>query len=533
MAFFMKQEDTDELQALLSDFTAKFSMYMVLGFKDMVIENAVAKLEGEEENPYQLLDAPVPDWDLKTGFLTKRGGSRKNWHKRWFVAKNAADGFVIEYYTDKSLKTQKGSIGCAGYKAEKDDKTKKCCIALVPEDVGRRTWYISCDSEEERDEWMSVFENACDYASPAKDKDPMVQGAFEIAFENLKRSRGIWWRMRHDRSPAEMLTKLLAVDIGRELEPRIIGNISDPTGGMLRGTARNMVKSLIATMCFSACNTAWSGAKPAIDSIRNLFVEKVDGMITPIVELQVSTKATIVESISAVTDPAMSSVAQSALSPVLSKAMDPIVQAFKAGMRGFHSKIEPRLGELADAAQRESTVRDLISDVSYSYASRSPMVEAYQLLREMRDTTLGEVIEAAPGISVWAFTWQLDDGLRTLIRKAIYTCSKLIEEGSDSESALGQTMERFVADAKYSVQKLVKSGLKTMISSVVDENLMSPCIETVQPISEAIPEPMQEIVSIDSLLADTINDIVDNGIEAAAGGACSGAAANLDNWQES
>lgn len=92
------------------------------------------------------------------------------------------------YYTDQNLKTLKGRIGCAGYKVEKDDKVKNLGLILKPYDEGRRTWYIACDSEEERQSWYSIFDNACSYAKPARDPDPMIQGAFEIAFEKLKRS---------------------------------------------------------------------------------------------------------------------------------------------------------------------------------------------------------------------------------------------------------------------------------------------------------------------------------------------------------
>lgn len=95
-SMFIKQEQSDELQRVIQDFTGRFTLFMILGFKDMVIQQAVEEAEGEEGDEFQLMEAPVPDWDLKAGFLTKRGESRKNWNKRWFVAKNEADDFIIE-----------------------------------------------------------------------------------------------------------------------------------------------------------------------------------------------------------------------------------------------------------------------------------------------------------------------------------------------------------------------------------------------------------------------------------------------------
>jgi hypothetical protein len=39
--------------------------------------------------------------------------------------------------------------------------------------------------------------------------DQCPQRAFEIAFNKLKTARGFWYSFRFDRSPAEMLAKLL------------------------------------------------------------------------------------------------------------------------------------------------------------------------------------------------------------------------------------------------------------------------------------------------------------------------------------
>jgi len=132
--------------------------------------------EKVEDDPQQLLEIPTPDWTIKSGFLMKEGGNYHSWKKRFFVAKNKAQDFVIEYYgSDKCLeKDLKGTINCSGYRCAKDTSKKPFGIKLTPWDDERRPWFIGCEDAKEQDEWLSVFENACWHAKPTGDKDPMV-----------------------------------------------------------------------------------------------------------------------------------------------------------------------------------------------------------------------------------------------------------------------------------------------------------------------------------------------------------------------
>ena len=59
---------------------------------------------------------------IKTGLLVKQGAVRKSWKERWFVVKNAADNYLVEYFKSE-----------ADWKA-KPDKPKgcvRCCIVFA------------------------------------------------------------------------------------------------------------------------------------------------------------------------------------------------------------------------------------------------------------------------------------------------------------------------------------------------------------------------------------------------------------------
>ena len=54
------------------------------------------------EQLYQLLDLEPPKEIIKQGLLIKQGAVRKSWKERWFVCKNAADNYVIEYFESEA-----------------------------------------------------------------------------------------------------------------------------------------------------------------------------------------------------------------------------------------------------------------------------------------------------------------------------------------------------------------------------------------------------------------------------------------------
>lgn len=78
-----------------------FTPYYIKGYAAELVRQL--KLEAEATpSPYQLLDYELPKEPLKTGMLTKQGAIRKSWKDRYFVIYNAADNYIVHYYTDKA-----------------------------------------------------------------------------------------------------------------------------------------------------------------------------------------------------------------------------------------------------------------------------------------------------------------------------------------------------------------------------------------------------------------------------------------------
>lgn len=67
-------------------------------YKNALIKKIKADAQPAEGDDRQLPDAPIPDYDVKTGNMIKADGGHSSWKPRWFRAFNKADNYKIEYY---------------------------------------------------------------------------------------------------------------------------------------------------------------------------------------------------------------------------------------------------------------------------------------------------------------------------------------------------------------------------------------------------------------------------------------------------
>jgi hypothetical protein len=89
---------------------------------------------------------------LKTGYLTKQGGQRKNWKSRWFVLSNVQ----LDYYVDNKPKSAlKGVIVLRNAAVRVATELKRShTIAVVTSD---RVYYISAESEPSCTAWLNAI----------------------------------------------------------------------------------------------------------------------------------------------------------------------------------------------------------------------------------------------------------------------------------------------------------------------------------------------------------------------------------------
>jgi len=127
-------------------------------------EEAISKLNQDHQQKVnslqeviQKLQDMMPERAEMEGFLTKQGGSHKNWQKRYFVLKT---NFMCYYKDQKNLKHPAGVIDLSdarmGPVTIETIKKKNCFEIATP----KRIYYLCSETEEEQNKWLEFMERA-------------------------------------------------------------------------------------------------------------------------------------------------------------------------------------------------------------------------------------------------------------------------------------------------------------------------------------------------------------------------------------
>lgn len=162
---------------------------------------------------------PLASEPMERGWVTKLGEIKKTWKRRFFVATEEADNFVVFYFEkDRDAGTAakaKGSIYPCGYivsvlSPEEDTKDKDAgAFGLKLEPLDRkRTWYLRFDSEETRQTWKQVLQYASLKCEAPLSDDPLLADAFREAYRRTRRQMGLRGYYRLDRCERDQLIVL-------------------------------------------------------------------------------------------------------------------------------------------------------------------------------------------------------------------------------------------------------------------------------------------------------------------------------------
>eukprot|EP01112_Ceratiomyxa_fruticulosa_P019376 TRINITY_DN6331_c0_g1_i1.p1 TRINITY_DN6331_c0_g1~~TRINITY_DN6331_c0_g1_i1.p1 ORF type:complete len:600 (-),score=98.84 TRINITY_DN6331_c0_g1_i1:70-1869(-) len=108
----------------------------------------------------------APPGALKAGWLTKQGGVRKNWLKRYFVLTSE----TLEYKKDPHDNLPISKISLCNYSVSDalSETGRQNCLKLVPTDpsVTSRTYFMFCENAESFQEWVTAIKEAISLCVP-------------------------------------------------------------------------------------------------------------------------------------------------------------------------------------------------------------------------------------------------------------------------------------------------------------------------------------------------------------------------------
>jgi len=188
--------------------------------------------------------------------------------KRYFIVKNEADNYRIEYYEKEEGKL-KGTIPPCGYEvvalSEEERKSHgDLTLKFQHWDERRRVWFIKCLKEEEKQEWIDTLNYCGKRASPDSGQtDPLIKSAFERAMRVLRWRFWIWGLCVG--TEAEQLAYLLNEIVTRDLLGEIINDIPD---NPVKGQTIKIVKSIVASSIGAAVSASWTTSTSAVISLK-------------------------------------------------------------------------------------------------------------------------------------------------------------------------------------------------------------------------------------------------------------------------
>lgn len=527
-------------EEVMTTFVPIYTKSYAIGLVDKLKAEAAAAAAGGDADPPQLRTPPIPSEWLKEGWLVKLGAVKKNWKKRWFVAKNASDNFRIEYYEKEELKTdskkKKGEIQPCGYRIKhltKEEEKKEFgefCLTFKP--YGRRRqWFIKCENADDLKEWEGVFKFAARKANAPLNPDPVMKFAYQRAYRMTRWRLGVWGWYSYDRTEEEQLGQMI-VDRCEEGCMRPVYD-SIP-GGRLQRKIRGAVQDTLDKTVGAAVGASWKVAVSGIESQKETLESKAREALGPILEKQAELAETVKTKILGIISPPLEEITKPIMTPICNCLCAPLVAAHKALALSFHA----RMTKIIEEGDIEAGLNSFVRQIRWWWGPMRPaLVQVYKAFREGWEddepetagvsftvtVNIGDIVDCLSGVSAWQIEDQFEDSLRTLMAKAIFTFSDILknkkdagEESPDLGAIRDQVTRMLMHDSRINVRAAI-SGIFLLVIQPPFKRKVDPLIKDVlSPLTSTIPDALQTFLDIekmaigvmDSILEETISNCV-------------------------
>jgi len=531
----LKEEVVQTVKSVCGVFTTQYTKHYALALVKQLEEEA-----REEPIPYQLLSREKPTEDLKAGYLTKEGGVRKNWKKRWFIVRHdySVDYFADEKASQKKKPKPKGTMNLAGYhvienvgesllKAVKDLADKMGMdVSELPKPKQypeftfevhhprRRCYFIQASNKEEKDEWVEMFKTCCRRAWGLKNQDKVHVTAFHRAVRETRWSLGRWGWWSYGGAEEQILTDIITDEIEYNTLGKVYGRITGPW--MVRNTVRNTVLKTIDTLVSAGVNPAWKAMAAAVEELRPKIEPTIKTLVDPLGSAKKEIHDKIKEAVMSSLEPLLEKNVNPHVGKIVEIIKSPVVNAYEEASKIFEQGVK-EFAETADLKDTSAGFRKL-DWVSRSWWTMRPATEKLDVMYE----PLWLLREIFSDIYPWSLIWNAQDEIRQTTDNAIYTfetklrtiLEKEPEAGKGAiDTALQETLPQFQHDAEINTTAMYLTILKAIIMPPFNAVANPATKVLLDPLDSAIPDAMKQFIDIGDEFQRLLEGIIDECIK--------------------
>lgn len=530
-----KQEIQEIIKAVLGTFTIQYTKEYALALVYKLKEEAK-----ETPEEWKLQERPPWSEDFKSGWLTKEGGTRKNWKRRYFVVR---PNYIVDYFENeeeskKEKGKKRGSISLCGYRVNDDPNDgvlKRLRImaekmGMNPDDIPkgkeyppftielhhsrRRCYYIQCADEEDFKQWVEQFKTCCWRAYGLKNQEFCHKRAFNDAVRKTRYELGRWGWWSYGGTEEQILSDMIVDEIEWKVMGRVLSKINSGPWAV-RNSIRNQVNKLLDSMIMAAVTPAWKAMESGVQALREKIEPKLKELVAPIGKAE----AELIEKMKNGAMSIINPILQEHVVPHLSKIVEiikaPMTQAYEVSYKLFDEEIgkfEPKGGP----ADIKKQFRDL------DWLPRSyKMWPACDKAAVMYDPlwALRSIFE---DIYPWRCIWDAYDELRGRMDNAVYTweqefISALEQDEKQDAKALAEkikakVLEDYQVDGTKGTLMYYHAILKIIVFPPFEKLVIPACKTIIDPLAEIIPEPLKELIDPSATFEELIHAIVDEAI---------------------
>jgi len=531
-----KNEIAELIKSIIGTFTLQYTKWYTIFLAKKLKDDA--KLPPK---PWKLLKRPPSTAPLKTGWLTKEGGSRKTWKKRFFVARG---DFIVDYYEKddewkKEKPKTKGTMSLCGYSVVEDPNDGvmkrlrdlaekfKMDVSAIPKPkeypkltfeihhYRRRSYFITAENEEEFKSWVDTFKYVCYRAYGLTIRDPVHIRAFHEAVRRTRWELGRWGWSSYGGSEVQILSDIIADQIDYAVMGRIYDKIQGPW--QIRYMIRNKVLSILDGMISTAVAPAWKGMAATVEKIRPELEPKIAVMVDPIG----TAEGELINKIKEVAMSAITPLLEQHVTPHLQKIMEaiqkPMVDAYDDAQKFYDEKVGG-FEVKGPKADLEKSFHPL------DHLQHSSEIWACQRKIDVMYDPLWALNVIFPDIYPWSMIWKGHNSIKRTFDQAVYTWEqRLLKTAEENEACLADgkatndtvrsaVLEDYKFDSNIRITRWYTKVIRAIIMPPFNAVVIPACKTIITPIGDTVPDAMKEFVNIEGLFDDLLDQIINESI---------------------